>query len=416
MIGPPAAFAALALLIDSTMFWRIQEHFGNDLPAGVFSTAALALLMGERRFSRFYAWPVLGALLGIALLCKPTAGIFIGPAAVFVFATQMVAAIKNGRWRSVAQIVVGAAVAVGLALWIWSAAYPNFPWELGKLFHQVHAEATTAAKPFLDVNNRTLPADWARALGGARVALLIVGALLAPWALRRPGRRVWLAAFYPTLLYFIRSPQSSSQYMYTMLIVPLWAVTAVAASNARRPWREALVLAIGLVALLSKPGGYHVTAPKDNLGRVPRALTALGERLAGEIDRAPRDGDLFFVNRCALDTAAWDFFLLLPLGDSPHVRFIYFYDARDYADDEAFDRRIRLRSERITYLLSCGGGGATSEFTDAVREARAKMNRHPGEAPWPDQWPRFADVKPETLVTRIGRDKQTWRFWQASSE
>jgi hypothetical protein len=98
------------------------------------------------------------------------------------------------------------------------------------------------------------------------------------------------------------------------------------------------------------------------------------------------------------------------------VRFIYFYDARDYADDEAFDRRIRLRSERITYLLSCGGGGATSEFTDAVREARAKMNRHPGEAPWPDQWPRFADVKPETLVTRIGRDKQTWRFWQASSE
>jgi hypothetical protein len=249
------------------------------------------------------------------------------------------------------------------------------------------------------------------------LVLLLLGAALASFVLRGAGQLVWLAAFFPALLTFIRAPQSSSQYMFPILIVPLWAVCAAVSGRKRRPKLETVLLTVGLLSLLTQPMNFAGRPPKGFIPlQTPIQFTAIGQRLATEIDQstpAESAADLFLVSQGPLDDTGWFYFLLLPLVDSPRVGYVYYYPPEYNVIDEAFDDRITAERERIGYLSACGGSGSTSDFTDTLRKVRAEMNRHPGEQPVADSWPRFAGVKPQIIHPPDDPERRTWYLWNA---
>jgi len=280
-------------------------------------------------------------------------------------------------------------------------------------------ESTHQAKPFRTLEGQTIVESFRQAFGKKILILLLLGAALAPFVLRGSGQLVWLAAFFPALLTFIRAPQSSSQYMFPILIVPLWAACAAVAGRKRRPKVETVLLAVGLLSFLTQPMNFSGSPPKGFIPLpTPIQFTAIGRRLAAEIDQTTPDesaADLFLVSQGPLDDTGWFYFMLLPLVDSPHVGYVYYYPPEFNVIDEAFDDRIMLKRNYIGYLVAAGGSGSINDFTDTLRKVRAEMNRHPGERPVAESWPRFAGVKPEFIHPLEDPARRTWYLWNASS-
>ncbi len=418
LVGPAAAFAAVGLLVGPSEFRHLYIHLGNEGPACFWTAAILAYLGNGMRFRRFRAWPVLGLMLGLGLVSKPTVALFVGPGIALVFLTESISALRLRRWTTVAGIVAGAAVTLGLALWIWSAGVPRF-WDLVReLAHGVQAESTIQAKPFLTLNQVTLAADWHRVFGHWYFILLVAGTVVAPFTMRGKEHRVWLVGYLVALATFIRAPQSSSYYAYPLVVVPLWAALRAVVGSRRHYGREAFLLFVGVAMLLGQEMRFpEVTPDAQARTRLPWRLTEMGRRVAAEIDLGNRSNtshDLFFIDQCDPPLEDWPYFLLIPLVDSPHVSYVHYQAGGPRIAGPVFDDPMRQRRDRIGYLLSCGGTGSLDDFTAAWKASRANM----GDQRWilppvPEDWPRFAGVKPQVLRLRDGHRSQTWYFWRA---
>jgi hypothetical protein len=418
LAGPVVSFAAVGLLTQPSEFWGIVGHFGNEAPACFWTAAILFFLSNGLRFRRFWTWPILGAMLALGLLSKPTVGLFVGPGILLVFLTRIFLAGKARQWATLARIVAGAAVAAPVAVIVYAHGYPlSLLLRLfGEFGQQVAAEATTQAKPFYSFFGATLWSDWHRVFGHQFFALLVVGAALAPFTLRGPGARPWLIGFYCALLAFVRAPQSSSLYAYPVIIVPLWAALRPLMDKKRRPLLELLLVAFGLLMFLSQPVGFHDRPGIEKRVRPALRMAALGRLVADKIDRGNRGqtaGDLFFVDRCAPVKHHDFFFLLSRLGDSPHVQFIYYRVPLFTEFEPADDRRFLFNRRRIAYLLSCGGSGTLDDFTSALNETLVREKWLPFPASATNLWPRFAGVKPRVFTAPDDPHRQRWYLWRA---
>ncbi len=416
LFGPPAALAAVGVLTAADPFWLIAAHFNNDVVVCFWTAALLAVLQDEARYRRFWPWLLAGVLLGLGLQSKPTALLFGAPALAWVFAVQVYRAWTDHRPAALLEPLVGALAAAGLALSIWSLGKPHFFFELRQLASMVSQEASRQALPFRTLGGRTFLGETWRVFRLPYWLLAAAGTAAAPFVLRRAQRRPWLVAYLAALLAFIRAPQSSTQYIYPVMIAPLWAAIGGLAGRIRRPALAFALLAVGVAGFATKPVWFRVMPPvptDDNRRYFPNI--ALGRLLAAQLADSPSSvaPDMFLLHREPRVPQDWPLFVALELIDSPQVGYIYRRAPGLLPTEEYFDRRIEVRRNYIGRLLACGGPFTLEDFTLSVREARQWGRWHPDEPLFADGWPRFAGVIPRILPASVEEGRPECRLWEA---
>jgi Dolichyl-phosphate-mannose-protein mannosyltransferase/LmeA-like phospholipid-binding len=232
------AGAAVAALLYGTAPYVVFSTLRMQLDLPVAAMVGLALVViREADGLRHTGWAVLtGAVLGLGMLTKPSFGVYVGPALIWVARN-----IRNGRQASHGLLALGVGTVVAL------------PWYGPRLFGLPSQVAWRAASA--DETSHLDPQTWAALLqypgwlpsqfGVAATAILLIGLVAATHQ-----RRWWLLGSLvgPFLVF---EALRNKNLRYTLPLLPLAAVVAAIGWRVLpRGGRLAATAVLGAVAVL----------------------------------------------------------------------------------------------------------------------------------------------------------------------
>ncbi|MCL4233293.1 MAG: glycosyltransferase family 39 protein [Deltaproteobacteria bacterium] len=346
------ALVGVCVLLGFHLTHDLAEHFGNDIPVALFATLVVALLADARGFDRPWRWPVLGVLVGLGLLAKPTLPVYVaGPALLLAWRVGSLFATSGRRAYLVASIGgLLAAVAILVAVWL--------PW-FARVFDVIglHVDDVVSGPGrdfalFHTIDGDTAPADLAKYLGFAGAAVVAFGTGAIAWRWRGIERRTLLAAYLPPLLIFVVVAEA-----FTRILFPLWFIPVLFAVERLRLIANRRA---GIVASAALAATFLALGAANHAGVTPRiwpARDASNPAYAGAATAkivagaARRPGDALYVNLVPEDAGPRFYFDILETQAVAAVPYVHVWDARQKDVGNSIVDDLVARWDEVRYLI-----------------------------------------------------------------
>lgn len=340
--GPTAGMLAAIFALGSPLVLSLFHDFLLDAPLVAMIAITVWALLASDRFSKTSTTVLAGALVGLALLVKPIAPVYlIGPVVVMLL---------GGGWRQWRNLLLGAA-----ALLI--VAGPYYAIHLGDLISISGDAASGDVGPAgafnVEFSNPRFTLDAVTWYGWIAVnnqyfvplmALFLIGTVLALRELRRrrhlPELLAGLAGGYllVTLAFAIRDPRYTLPLVVFVAVLATGWITVVSRPLLRRAAVAVLGIAVALnvaVSATARLPALRLVPPDTKVGIIDRgSLTFLDDR--GYSVGVPRpdpfwDRLLTSAKEAGLHTARINIRETLPWGGSDPLGFAIF--AREHGID-----------------------------------------------------------------------------------
>ncbi|MCC6156420.1 MAG: glycosyltransferase family 39 protein [Deltaproteobacteria bacterium] len=383
VFDPFVALVGACVLLGFDLTHALAEHYGNDIPVALFATLIIAMLADPRGFDRPWRWPVLGVLVGLGLLAKPTLPVYIaGPALLLAWRVGSLFATSGRRAYLVASIGgLMAAIVILVAVWL--------PW-FARVFDVIglHVDDVVSGPGrdfalFHTIDGDTAPADLAKYLGfaGAVVVGFGTGAITGRW--RGIERRTLPTAYLPPLAIFVVVAEA-----FTRILFPLWFIPVMFAAERLRLIANRRASAIASVALAMV---FLVLGAANHTGVTPRAWPVrdaanpayAGAATARIVESAARQkSDALFVNLVSESAGPRFYFDVLETQAVATVPYVHIWDARqgDVGNSIVDDLVARWDEVRVLVVrrpIADPAVAPDAEITDALARSRELML--PGE-------------------------------------
>lgn len=119
--GPRVGLLAAALAAVTPGLSGFSRVYLVDYPLAALTAAGLAALAATREFTRRGPTLLLGVLLGMGMLTKPSLPLYLGPPLLVYLAISLAAPVEYGRRRVWINFLLAGAIGLGLGLpWYWT--------------------------------------------------------------------------------------------------------------------------------------------------------------------------------------------------------------------------------------------------------------------------------------------------------
>ncbi len=383
VFDPWTALVGACVLLGFDLTHALVEHYGNDIPVALFATLVLALLADPRGFDRPWRWPVLGVLVGLGLLAKPTLPVYIaGPALLLVWRVGSLFA-TSGRRAYLAASIGGLVLAIAILVAVWLPWFARVIDVIGLHVDDVVSGPGRDFALFHTIDGDTAPADLAKYLGfaGAIVVAFGTGATWRGW--RGIERRALLAAYLPPLAVFVVVAEAFTRILFVLWFIPVMFAAERLRTLANR--RAAVAASAALAAVFlglgaaNHPGVTPRVWPDRDASNPAYAGRAVADLVAGA---ARETGDALFVNLLPESAGPRFYFDVLETQSVAAVPYIHIWDARQGDVGNSIVDDLVARWDAVRYLIvrrPIGDAGVVPDGDISTALARSRELMLPGE-------------------------------------
>lgn len=383
VFDPWVALAGACVLLGFDLTHALAEHYGNDIPVALFAVLVLALLADPRGFDRPWRWPVLGVLVGLGLLAKPTLPVYIaGPALLLAWRVGALFA-TSGRRAYLAASVGGLVAAIAILVAVWLPWFARVIDVIGLHVDDVVSGPGRDFALFHTIDGDTAPADLAKYLGFAGAAVVAFGTGAIAWRWRGVERRTLLAAYLPPLTVFVVVAEA-----FTRILFPLWFIPVMFAAERLRLLahrRAAGAVSIALATLFLALGAANHPGVSPRIWPVRDATNPAyaGAATARIVEAAARErGDALFINLVPESAGPRFYFDILETQAIATVPYVHIWDARQGDVGNSIVDDLVPRWNEVRYLIVRRPVGEPALVPDediSVALARSRELMLPGE-------------------------------------
>lgn len=330
LFGPAAAAGAVLLIALTPAIYGLSREVLLDLPVTAMVALALTVVLAGRRTAHPASGALLGLVLGLAVMTKWTAAVFVLGPLLLVLGREAAGADKAARKTL--------AVSIGLALLVFLAVI--LPWFFANLSGFERTASVALGEDAVaqgDPSGLAASVAWygkatRRALLLPALGIITLAGLVA-FAFRRGAGKA--AAFLgawalPAFFVFVLVPNKDGRNIVPLL--PALALAAAAGFDALRPkaakravWTAVLLVGLAQFAVLSfgrppGPAGSLAKPPRGEDWRIGEILESASIRRRGPVLRVAVLPDLPYFNFSTFRfTAALEAlpFVIDPAGTGP---------------------------------------------------------------------------------------------------
>ena len=330
LFGPAAAAGAVLLVALTPAIYGLSREVLLDLPVTAMVALALTVLLAGKRTAHPASGALLGLVLGLAVMTKWTAAVFVAGPLLLVLGREAAGADKASRKKL--------AVSIGQAILVFLAVV--LPWFLANMSGFERTASVALGEDAVaqgDPSGLAASVAWygkalRRGLFLPALGIITLAGLVA-FAFRRGNGRA--AAFLgawalPAFLVFVLVPNKDGRNVVPLL--PALALAAAAGFDALRPkaarravWTVILIAGLAQFAVLSfgrppGPAGSLAKPPRGEDWRIAEILDSAAPRRRGPVLRVAVLPDLPHFNFSTFRfTAALKAlpFVIDPVGTGP---------------------------------------------------------------------------------------------------
>jgi len=352
---PAVSFAAVCVMAGANITYELFGHFVNDIHLCFFSAAILLLLVSRDRMVQIGQWIILGILIGLGLLSKPTLPVYVWGAILLMIIVTVRHIRETGEQNLWLNVGTGALISLVLALILWLPWFQN-PIDNIRLNLEVIASNPGKNYAWFHSFSGDLPhVDMALAAGWPATILLLIGFCVSLFRLQGARRLALIGAMMPTMALFGIFAVSFSRLTY-----PVWFIAALFAfdllddipQEKLRPW---IIGCAGLFFVLFSAQRPLSLTPDPN-PKNPAYLPAQVSQYIQENNLLEKPADALFFDRCQYKKEAFPLglFMVLNLQDVPNTEFVHFYDGTNPQpiNDDNLDT-FKRRLNGVNMLVVC---------------------------------------------------------------